>query len=100
MVPTVAFPLLMPSTLHCMPFSDPASAGTNWTLVPRRTVADVGEIDKVTAVLLLLLHPARATLRAIARPSHPAHTFMLLSPIFCDIFCPVRAYALSTQNVR
>ena len=100
MVPTVAFPLLMPSTLHCRPFCDPASEGTNWILVPRRTVDVVGVIDKVTAVVLLLLHPARAMLRAIARPSHPAHTFMLLSPIFSDSFCPVRAYASCTQNVR
>src|SRR5690348_8892534 len=81
MVPTVASPLAMPFTLQVTALLDPVTVGMNCTLVPSRTVAEVGVIVRVTLELLLLPHPARRKMTTKVTHSRPQHAFMLSSPI-------------------
>src|ERR1700739_300708 len=85
MVPTVAFPLGTPSTLHCTALVDPIGVAVNWKLVPSSTVAEVGERPMVTEELLL---PHRDMTRPTpsARENDPNRAFMLLSPMYVASF--------------
>src|SRR5579863_5989196 len=99
MVPTVAFPPTTPFTLHCTALLDPATEGMNCTLVPRRTVAPVGVMARVTAVLLLLLHPASNRPMTSVAQIDANRTFILLSPMPVAFLARLKAWSSPIQNV-